>query len=100
MKLDWKHVCVKIIDSFDLLKQLLREKAFCSENRICIPDPPYLIEILKKEELIVLRKNEDIAIVGREGLKSFCANEDDIRVLEEWCLALSTLSFRRYIARK
>jgi len=96
----WSKVCSKIIDSFQLLKQTLKERAECREDVITIFDPPYTIEILRNKEQIVLRAGDELAILSKNGLHAISASDDDIEVLRDWCIALTALTFRRYIAKK
>jgi hypothetical protein len=57
----------KILDSFDILKKILSDKAICRDDEIIIFDPPFTIQILKKEEMIVFQfEDEDIAILTRD----------------------------------
>ncbi|AEA47219.1 hypothetical protein [Archaeoglobus veneficus] len=97
---EWGNLCRKILCSFELLRHVLREKAECSEDFITIFDPPYTLELFRKEEIIVLRANgEELAILRPDGIEVIAASEGDIEVLREWCVALTALTFRRYITR-
>jgi len=96
---DWKTICNKIISYFDILKKILSDRAVCSENQITIYDPPYTIKILKLEEMIVFQLNdEDVAVLSKKGL---VAKDPEIRkFVEEWCTALTSLGFKRYLIKK
>jgi len=88
----------KIIRLFDVLKRLLRDKAICSENAITIIDPPFEIDILRMEEMVVFRLgDEEIAVVCRDGVEVREGYEDYVR---GWLKALTSLGFKRYRIRK
>jgi len=98
---DWGKTCSKILNSFQLLKQILEGRAECSDERIAIYDPPYSIEILKNEGLVVFRTDsEELAVLSENGIDVKGADDGDLEVLKDWCIALTALSFRRYVARK
>lgn len=99
MSKDWGAICSKIIDYFDILKKILSDRAVCSENQVIIFDPPYTIKILKQEEMIVFQlDDEDVAVLSKKGL---VANDDETeKFVEEWCTALTSLGFKRYLIKK
>ncbi len=96
----WGEVCSEIMNSFQLLKHTLKERAECHGNTITIFDPPYTIEILRNEEQIVLKAGEELAVLTKNGLSITSADDGDVEVLKDWCTALTALTFKRYIARK
>ncbi len=88
----------KIIDSFDVLKIILDDKAICYDDRIVIFDPPFEIRILKGEEIIIFSfGDEDVAILS----ESKCWIKEGFEdIVEEWVTALTSLGFKRYILKK
>ncbi|RUM35077.1 MAG: hypothetical protein DSY33_00370 [Archaeoglobus sp.] len=86
----------KIISSIDGIARVVS----CGEKTgetFEVYDPPYVLEICRDK--IVLREYEDeIAILTSEGI-AFSRGDEDIKVLEQWCVALTSMSFRRYIAK-
>jgi hypothetical protein len=96
---DWEMTCKKIMDCFDALKRMLKDRAVCSNDCILIFDLPFTIRILKQEEIIVFQlENEDVAVLSREGLK---ARDEEVELfVKEWCKALTSLGFKRYIIKK
>jgi hypothetical protein len=88
----------EILENFEVLKKFLRNRAICRDDEIVICDPPITIRILKKEEMIVFSCNdEDVAIISRDKCKIDKGFEG---VVEEWCTALTTLGFKRYILKR
>ena len=87
----------KILDSFDSLKKILSESAICRENEIVIYDPPFTIKILKREEMIIFQLgDEDIAVLTKENIR---INKNYQDYVDSWCLALASLSFKRYLLK-
>ena len=87
----------KILDSFDSLKKILSESAICRENEIVIYDPPFTIKILKREEMIIFQlEDEEIAVLTKE---SVIVDKDYREYVDSWCLALTSLSFKRYLLK-
>jgi len=88
----------KILRSFDFLRKILSDSAICRENEIIIYDPPFTIKILKREEMIVFQlEDEDIAVLTKEKVM---INKDYQDYVNSWCLALSSLGFKRYILKR
>jgi len=88
----------KILRSFDFLRKILSDSAICRENEIIIYDPPFTIKILKREEMIVFQlEDEDIAVLTKEKV---IINKDYQDYVNSWCLALSSLGFKRYILKR
>jgi len=87
----------KILESFDFLKKILSNSAICSENEIIIYDPPFTIKILKREEMIIFQlEDEDIAVLTKEDVR---IDKDYQDYVDSWCLALTSLSFKRYLLK-
>jgi|Deesub1362B_J571_1020462.scaffolds.fasta_scaffold00025_74 hypothetical protein len=89
------EACRKIIESFEGLKKILEGRAVFNDETIIIPDPPFEIRILKKEELVeFLCDGEEVALLTKKGLQ---VKDEAIKdEVEMWIVALSNLSFRRY----
>ncbi len=88
----------KIMNTFDVLKRILRDKAICSKNAITIIDPPFEIEILRMEEMIIFKLGEEeVAVISRD---SFEVKEEFEEYVKGWLKALTSLSFKRYIVKR
>ena len=87
----------KILESFDFLKKILSDSAICRENEIIIYDPPFTIKILKREEMIIFQlEDEEIAVLTKERV---IVDKDYRDYVDNWCLALTSLSFKRYLLK-
>ncbi len=87
----------KIIDSFDVLKKILSDRAVVGEDEILIFDPPYEIRILKNEGIVVFNLgDEDIAVLSEDECR---VKEGCEELVKEWILALSSLSFKRFVLK-
>ena len=87
----------KVINLFDVLKKILNDKAICDNSRIVIFDPPFEIQILKNEELIVFScEGEDVAILSKDRIWIKDGFEGYVR---DWMVALTSLGFKRFILR-
>jgi hypothetical protein len=87
----------KILDSFEALKKILKNWAIVGEDEIKIIDPPFTIIISKVEESITFTfGGRDVAVLTRENVRI----EDGFEgVVEEWCTALTSLGFKRYLLK-
>ncbi len=89
----------KILNSFDVLKKLLKEKAICEDDRIIVFDPPFTIHILKRQGCMFLyHESEELGFVSLMGCK-FSDREAEV-VMDTWLEALTSLGFRRYSIKK
>jgi 16S rRNA G966 N2-methylase RsmD len=87
----------KILESFEILKKILNDKAICEDDRIVIFDPPFTIQILKREEMIIFQlEDRDVAILTKDRVE---VDEEYKDYVEEWCLALTSLGFKRFILK-
>jgi hypothetical protein len=87
----------KILDSFEILKRILSDKAICEDDRIVIHDPPFTIQILKREEMIIFQvEDRDVAVLTKDRAE---IDSDYRDYVEEWCLALTSLGFKRFILK-
>ncbi|MBO8181643.1 MAG: hypothetical protein H0Z28_02480 [Archaeoglobus sp.] len=89
-----------IIDSFDVMKRLLKEKAVCGDNRIVVFDPPFTLHILKNQMCMHLfHEEEEIGFLSLHR-NEFCDAEAEA-IMDSWLQALTSFGFRRYrIKRK
>jgi|Deesub1362A_J573_1020465.scaffolds.fasta_scaffold02643_3 hypothetical protein len=96
----WADSWRKIFDSFDFLSKILEGKAICYEDSIEIFDPPYTIKILKKDKIVTFYLDSVcIATLNKNGLDAI--EEDGVEELvDEWCMALTSLGFKRYSLKK
>jgi hypothetical protein len=84
-----------IMDSFETVKKMLKDKAICEEDKIIIFDPPFTLHILKRQECILLyHHDEEIGFLSAQR-KEFHDSEAE-RVIDSWLKALSSSGFRRY----
>lgn len=97
--MNWEVVCKKILGHFDVLRKMLKDRAICSDNHMVIFDPPFTVKILRHEGIIVFQLGDkDVAILSKNGL---IAEDGEMeKFVEEWCTALSSLGFRRYLVKK
>jgi len=90
---NWNEIYRKIISSRNALKGLLRNKAIEMGNVLIIQDPPVEIEI-KDNEIRFMLEGELSAILDKDGLTILDdAIEEEVKY---WCVALSSLGFKRY----
>jgi hypothetical protein len=95
----WIRTWEKIFDSFDVLKKMLEDRAICTDDHIEIFDPPFSIKILKEERIIFFQLDGvNIAILDGGGLQLH--SEDVKDFVEDWCVALTSLGFKRYFVKK
>jgi len=87
----------KILESFEALKRVLRSWAIMDEGEIKIIDPPFTITISKRDESITFTyEGRDVAILTRDCVD---IEEGFEEVVEEWCTALTSLGFKRYLLK-
>lgn len=96
MNSDERKECLKeIIDSFDAVRKLLKEKAMCEEDRIVVFDPPFTLHILRNQSCIYLYHNgEELGFLSLHK-NEFCDAEAQT-VMDSWLKALTSFGFRRY----
>ncbi len=88
----------KIINSFDILRKILDDKAICYDDRIIIFDPPFEIQIMRREEMIIFsREGDDVAVLSESSCWIKEGFED---IVENWVIALTSLGFKRFILRQ
>ncbi len=91
-----EKLAAKVLENFDSLKKLLKDRAECGESKITIYDDP--ITIVVRRDRIDFYVNDDYhGSVGRE----FCSLSDEI--LEEarlWLEGLTGMKFKRYMVRR
>ncbi len=98
---DMQDKCSSILESFDLLRIILKDRAIYIEDSIMIFDQveekPLIIKISKKNEKIQFFCNEEeIALITSN---SFAIEEGYEGVVKEWLDALTSLGFKRYIPK-
>jgi len=92
---EWREIYERIKSSKKALRSLLKGKAIEVGDKITIQDPPMEIEI--GDKIRFLLNGELSAILDEDGLTII-----DEAVKEEvkyWCIALSSLGFKRYRIR-
>ncbi|RLI78070.1 hypothetical protein DRP07_11465 [Archaeoglobales archaeon] len=94
-----KEFLRRIIESFDLIKKLLKEKAICEEDKIVVFDPPFTLHILRNQGCIYLYHNdEELGYLSLENY-NFCDAEAEV-VMDSWLKTLTSFGFRRYIVKR
>jgi hypothetical protein len=92
--------CVaKILDSFESLKKILKEKAICENDRITIFDPPFKIQILKDLRVIQLCYDDDIIATASADDFNACDGEAEL-ILDEWLRTLTSVGYKRFLIKK
>ncbi len=87
----------KIIESFDILKIILNDRAVVGEDVILIHDPPYEVKILRKEEIVIFSLGEeDVAVLSENECR---IEEGHERIVEEWITALTSFGFKRFVLK-
>jgi|GEM_PF-517397 hypothetical protein len=92
--------CVtKILDSFENLKKILREKAICEDDRIVIFDPPFTLHILKKIGIIQLYHGDEILATASKNNFEACDDEAE-KIMEQWLKALTSVGYKRFLIKR
>ncbi len=98
------EMCSRILSSIDTIARVVS----CGEKageKFMVYDPPYVLEIDRNK--IVLKEktensgsiSEDVAMLTPEGVV-FCRSDEDLKVLECWCKALTSMSFKRFVVKQ
>ena len=90
----------EIMDSFDVVRRLLKEKAICEDDRIIVFDPPFTLHILRNQSCIYLyHEEEELGFLSPH--KNEFSDAEAQAVIDSWLKALTSFGFRRYrIKRK
>jgi len=91
-----EKLAAKVLENFDFLKKLLRDRAECGESEIAIHDEPITV-IIKRDRIDFYVGEAYHGSVGRD----FCRLSDEIR--EEarlWLEGLAGMKFKRYTVRR
>lgn len=105
-----EEMCEEILSSLDRIARVISCAEF-SGDRLYIYDPPYVLEVGR--EMIVLREvsgdeglggegageTEEVAAILTPQRLEYLRSEEDLKVLEDWCVALTSLSFRRFFVK-
>jgi len=93
---EWCEIYRKIVSSKRALKNVLRDKAIETGDVLLIQDPPIEIEI-GDDAIRFTLDGELSAILDENGLTVI---DDAVKKeVEYWCVALSSLGFKRYRIR-
>ena len=96
--------CSRILSSIETISRVVS----CGEKigeKFKVYDPPYVLEmdrdkmVLKEETKNSERVSEDVAILTPEGIV-FYRSDEDLKVLECWCTALTSMSFKRFVVKQ
>ncbi len=91
-----EKLAAKVLENFDFLKKLLRDRAECGESEITIYDDPITV-VVKRDRIDFYIDDTYHGSVGRD----FCSLSDE--VWEEarlWLEGLAGMKFKRYTVRK
>ena len=93
--------CTEILNSFELIKRIIKDRAVCLEDSIIIFDQvlekPLTIKISKKSRKIqFFSDDEEVAVITPNNSE---IEEGYEGVVKEWLEALTSLGFRRYIPK-
>lgn len=91
-----EKLAAKVLENFDFLKKLLRDRAECGESEITIYDDPLTI-VVKRDRIDFFINEEYHGSVG----VGFNTLSDEIR--EEarlWLEGLAGMKFKRYAVRR
>jgi len=91
-----RELAATVLDSFDSLKRLLRERAECYENEIVILDEPLRI-VIRRDKIDFFINDEYHGSVGR----NFNSLSEEVR--EEarmWLEGLAMLKFKKFSVKK
>jgi len=89
-------MCSEILASLDRIAKVIS----CGEtygDALLIYDPPYVLEV-GKGRIVLKEGDEEVAILTPEGVE-YARSEEETKILEEWCVALTSLSFRRFFVK-
>lgn len=92
---------MEILNSFEILKKILKDRAVCMEESIIIFDQvlerPFTIKIEKNDRKIqFFSDDKEVAILSP---KTVIIDDEYKEVVEEWLNALTSLGFKRYIPK-
>lgn len=91
-----EKLAAKVLENFEFLKKMLRDRAECGESEITIHDDPLAI-VIKRDRIDFYVGEEFHGSVGR----NFCTLSEV--VMEEarlWLEGLVGMKFKRYTVRK
>ncbi len=96
------EMCSRILSSIDVIARVVS----CGEKageKFRVYDPPYVLE-MDRDKIVLKEENsgrasEDVAILTPEGIV-FCRSDEDLKVLECWCKALTSMSFKRFVVKQ
>ncbi len=91
-----RELCVKVLSSRDAIERVVS----CGEkvdDVFLIYDPPYTLEV-GRNRIVLKEGEEEVAVLTPEGVEY--SKAEDLKLLEEWCVALTSLSFRRFIVKR
>jgi len=94
---DWNEILESILQKKQAIKFITKE--FCEEKGDCVViyDNPLKIEIYEKEIRFVV-EDEIAGILSNDGMSIL--NKEAEKEIEYWCIALSSLGFKRYSIKK
>ena len=94
--MDPKELASKIFDSFEYLKKILSNRAYCDEDKIIIFDDPIQI-VIKRDSITFLVDGIEEGVVTRNNVVLSEKIKDEAIM---WLEGLSSLKFRRYSLKR
>ena len=99
------EMCNRILSSIEVIARVVS----CGEKageKFRVYDPPYVLEI-DRNKMVLKEKTEnsegiseeDVVVLTPEGV-IFCRSDEDLKVLECWCTALTSMSFKRFVIKQ
>ncbi len=87
----------KVMDTVDKISKVISNGCW-RDGCFVIYDTPYTIEI-GKDRIVLKESGDEVVILTREGI-AYARSEEELKYLEEWCVALTKMSFKRFIPKK
>ncbi len=94
---DWEKVHASIIGKKRAIKHILSEMCEARGSCVVIHDNPLRIEI-HDSRILFLVDDEIAGILSKEGMEILDSKAE--KEIEYWCIALSSLGFKRYSIKK
>ncbi len=94
--MDLRELACKIFESFEYLKKILSNRAYCSENEIVIFDDPIQI-VIKRNSITFFIDGVEEGIVTRDNVVLSERIRDEAIM---WLESLSELKFKRYSLKR
>lgn len=94
--MDLTEYACKVLDSFDLLRKLLAERAECSGDEIIVYDEPLQV-VIRRDRIDFFVGGEYHGMVGRDHISLSDEVAEEARM---WLQGLAMLKFKRFSVRR